>query len=522
MSEVSKAREQTSDGDRPSLDGTDPSQENAGWNEAAGRVVVLGSGMAGLATALSLKNSGREVILLERDDPPPSIAPETAFDAWKRPGVPQLHHTHIFLSRLRTILRDDHPEVLAELDAVGIHRSSIDQILPPSLVERYQPAPGDDDFLHLWGRRATLEFVLRRHVDRLPNVRVLHGVRVESLDIERENDRVRVRGVHFKRAGKDESIRAEVVVDASGARSRSPEWLRQSGVEITTDAKPSACAYYCRHFQQRDPSTEPPRRGTGANIDYLIYGIFFAENGSFSIAFACPEMEETLADAVKRPEGFDHVCSQIPALARWTSRAEPVSRVLGGASLSNRWHVYPEARNNVVLGFFPVGDSHIQTNPIYGRGCSMAFVQAKVLAEVLAKDGAPEDVASGYFTRVRTLLKPHFDFSRTADQAFLARARMARGDTVSFAERLMSYLYEEAFAPIIEVDLRLAREWLKASQMREVSPPWVGLALAVRMFFLWCWLRLTGRLKKLPSFGPPRAAMLASLPPAKERLAADS
>src|SRR5882672_12853792 len=129
---------------------------------SAGPIVIIGGGMAGLATALSLKNSGRKVVIVERDDPPPEMSPESAFDSWKRPGVPQLHHTHIFLARLRTILRDDHPEVLAELDAAGIKASSIDQILPTSLIERYEAAPGDDDFLHLWGRRATLEFVLRR------------------------------------------------------------------------------------------------------------------------------------------------------------------------------------------------------------------------------------------------------------------------------------------------------------------------------------------------------------------------
>jgi 2-polyprenyl-6-methoxyphenol hydroxylase-like FAD-dependent oxidoreductase len=477
--------------------------------------------MAGLATALSLKNSGRQVVIIERDDPPPPMPPERAFDSWKRPGVPQLHHTHIFLARLRTILRDDHPEVLAELDAAGIKASSIDQILPTSLIERYEAAPGDDDFLHLWGRRATLEFVLRRHVGALPHVSIVHDAKVEGLDVVTEGDRIRVRGVRLKRDGAEEVMAAEVVVDCSGARSKVPEWLRERGVEITTDTKSSACAYYCRHYLQRDPSTEPPRRGTGANIDYLIYGIFFAEHGSFSIAFACPEMEEELADAVRRPDGFDQVCSQIPALAKWTSRAEPTSRVLGGASLANRWHRYPEARKSVVLGLFPVGDSHIQTNPIYGRGCSMAFVQAKVLSEVLARDGSPDEQGARYFSRVRELLKPHFDFSRAADQAFLARARMARGESVSLVERLMSYLYEEAFAPIIEVDFRLAREWLKASQMREVSPPWIGLALAVRMAFLWFFLKLGSRLKKLPSFGPPRATMIAALPARTERVATE-
>jgi hypothetical protein len=122
---------------------------------------------------------------------------------------------------------------------------------------------------------------------------------------------------------------------------------------------------------------------------------------------------------------------------------------------------------------------------------------------------------------VRTLLKPHFDFSRAADRAFLARARMARGDAVTFAERLMSYLYEEAFAPIIEVDQRLAREWVKASQMREVSPPWVGLWLMLRLFVLFFVQKLTGRLRKLPSFGPSRDDMLRSLPARTERAQAE-
>ena len=502
------------------MDGSRPSHDDEGAD--ARRVVVIGSGMAGLATALSLKNSGRQVVLLERDDAPPSIPPETAFESWKRPGVPQLHHTHIFLSRLRTILRDDHPEVLAELEAVGIHRSAIDQILPTSLIDRYRAEPDDDDLLHLWGRRATLEYVLRRYVGRLPHVSIVQGARVEGVEVEKTNGRARVRGVRFRQAGVDAVLSADVIVDASGARSKMPEWLRAQGVDIVTDAKPSACAYYCRHYQQRDPSTEPPRRGTGANIDYLIYGIFFAEHGTFSIAFACPEMEEQLTDAVKRPEGFDHLCSQIPALSKWTSRADPVSRVLGGASLANRWHNYPESGKDVVLGLFPVGDSHIQTNPIYGRGCSMAFVQAKALAEVLATEGSPVEHGSRYFARVRALLKPHFDFSRAADRAFLARAHMARGEPVSAVERLMAYLYEEAFAPIIEVDQRIAREWVRASQMREVSPPWVGLALAMRAFVLFLFLKLAGKLKKLPSFGPSREAMIASLPSHGERAAADS
>ena len=35
----------------------------------------------------------------------------------------------------------------------------------------------------------------------------------------------------------------------------------------------------------------------------------------------------------------------------------------------------------LVLGFHAVGDAHTCTNPLYGRGCSLALVQALLLAE---------------------------------------------------------------------------------------------------------------------------------------------
>ena len=38
----------------------------------------------------------------------------------------------------------------------------------------------------------------------------------------------------------------------------------------------------------------------------------------------------------------------------------------------------------LVAGFHAVGDCHTATNPLYGRGCSLAMVQAQVLADLLS------------------------------------------------------------------------------------------------------------------------------------------
>jgi 2-polyprenyl-6-methoxyphenol hydroxylase-like FAD-dependent oxidoreductase len=473
--------------------------------------------MAGLATALAFERQNVDVVVLERDDDPEDLSPESAFESWKRPGVPQFHHTHIFLARLRSILRDAHPRFFAGLAALGIEPSSLNQVLPPSQVDGYVPLPDDENSLHLWGRRATFEAALRRYVGRLENVRFVHSARVEGLVVEKTATRIIVRGVEMRRGGATETVLGDVVVDASGKRSKATEWLQANGAIIDTASTPSPIAYYCRHFQERDELPPKTRKGAGASLDYLVFGTFFAEQKTFSIAFACPESEPELSEFLRRPEGFDHVCGQIPLLAEWTSRSEPISRVLGGAGLVNRWHRYQTKGGPIVVGFFPVGDSHIQTNPVYGRGCSMAFVQAEALASVLSAETDAAARAQRFHADVRRLLKPHFDLSLTADKAVTLRARLARREPVSLSDRLVSYAYDEALAPALDRDPNVAREWIRGQQMREVSPPWVALLMVLRVVFHYVLLRLRPSLRRsIPKFGPSREDMLRSVARARD------
>jgi 2-polyprenyl-6-methoxyphenol hydroxylase-like FAD-dependent oxidoreductase len=490
-----------------------PSYAKDGGSRSNERVVVIGGGMGGLATALALENSGREIVIVERDPPPPELAPADAFEAWERPGVPQFHHTHIFLSRTHTLLRHRHPRFLAELEAAGILSCTIDEVLPPMLLPDYVEEDGDRDLLPLWGRRATFEYVLRRYVGRLPGVKFVHGARVESLATERDGDRLRVTGVRIRHDGIDDTLHAAIVVDASGVRTKCVEWLKALGARIRTEVSPSPCTYYCRHFRRTATGPEPPRHGTGATVDYLVFGMFFAEENTYSIAFACPETETELSEILRRPEGFDHVCSRIPVLHAWTAQSEPISRVLGGAALQNRWHHYAASGKGQVLGFFPLGDSHIQTNPIYGRGCSSAFVQAEALADVLAESGDAVAHATRYHNGVLALMKAHFGFSLAADRALLGRARLARGDGVALGERVTNGIFESVLLPAVEGDVRVAREWLKAQQMREASPFWVTVGTLLRLLYLWVLRAFQPPRAARPRLGPTRGEMHATLPP---------
>ena len=246
--------------------------------------LILGGGIAGLASALALRGQGLRITVVERDPEPPDVMPKDAFDAWSRPGVPQFRHTHFFLARLHAILRREHPELLAELAAAGVIPGSLDQLLPAKQAASLRARPGDADLVHIWGRRATLEYVLRRHLQRRGDVDFVHDTSVLGLQLTAANAQLRVGGAQLRGPRGQRSFQADLVVDALGVRSKSREWLNAGGAGLRMEREPSPCGYYCRHYKPVGALPEPPRRGTGASLDYLVFGMFFAEDDTFSIA----------------------------------------------------------------------------------------------------------------------------------------------------------------------------------------------------------------------------------------------
>ena len=447
----------------------------------AERIAIIGAGIGGLALSLALKKTDREIILIERDAEPPDIAPEEAFDRWQRPGVPQFRHAHILLARSQTLLRDAHPEVHADLLRAGLELSTMREVLLPAHRDHYSAEASDADLQHFWGRRPTFEYVLRRHVARLPNVRLLCSARVVGLDAEATDDTVVVRGVKVSRAGGEEIVPADVVIDASGSRTKSPEWLDALGVKTEKDRHPSRFVYACRHYRLRDPNASPPRQDGSGNLDFLGYATFYEEHGHFALTFCCPVYEEKLAAAMRRPEGFESLCRQLPVLSRWVAASEPTTTVLGAGLFENRWTRYGATGGRRLLGFFAVGDSHLETNPMYGRGCSAAFVQAHVLADVLIAAKDPAERAARYYARVRTALKPHYELSITVDRMYHVRARSTRGEPLTAVEKFMNVGYELGWLPATQESLLIAKELVKSVEMREISSLGTRIAVIVRV-----------------------------------------
>jgi 2-polyprenyl-6-methoxyphenol hydroxylase-like FAD-dependent oxidoreductase len=331
------------------------------------RIVVVGGGIAGLGTALACARVGHAVTILERDDTPMPLDPDAAF-AWERTGAPQVRHSHAFLARLRNLLRDRAPDVLDALLAAGASEIPFMENLPPTLMDR-SPRPGDEDLVAIACRRTTFEWVLRRLVLAEPHVDLRHGVAATMLD-----------GVNGAATGID-GITADLVVDARGPRSNSDEWLRAIGAPpAKEELHESGIVYFSRFYRIRPGVQQPEYVGpSAADLGYLKYAIFLGDNDTFSITYAVENDDTELRKALLQPPAFEHVAREIFAIAHWRAEgvSDPITDVHVMAGLRNRY------RQVVASGFAAVGDAAVCTNPLYGRGCSLALVHAFALADAL-------------------------------------------------------------------------------------------------------------------------------------------
>jgi len=80
-------------------------------------IVVLGGGVAGLATALALGRDGHRVTVVERDGL--ELGEPLAALEWERHGIPHFHQPHAFTPRGRKELLTTFPDVYEALLAAG-------------------------------------------------------------------------------------------------------------------------------------------------------------------------------------------------------------------------------------------------------------------------------------------------------------------------------------------------------------------------------------------------------------------
>jgi len=480
-------------------------------------ILVAGSGIAGLGAALAFGDGKRRVTLVDRDHAAPAGDAEDAFQNWERRGATQLRHSHVFLGRLTTLIRDRHPQLLRELLDSGARLFTFEDGLPPTLRPGYRPKQGDTELAILFSRRTTLELVMRRYASRLPKVSFLDETGVRGALAKRDaSGALVIEGLSVERGGASEEMRADVTVDATGRNTTFPDWLQSEGIQIAVEESPAGILYFTRHYRLRDGAEEPVRDGTpgAGDLGYIKFGVFPADNRHFSVTLAVPEIETALRLAIVKPEIFDAICAEIPGCARWTdkARSESAGQVFAMGNLRSVWRQYQPH----VLNFFAIGDAAVRTNPLYGRGCSAGVVHAHLLRDVLDATSDPLLRAQTFEAETRKALRPFYDSVVRQDRQAIRRAEHERDPEYKpdFRARTLKSLVEDAIGPATRGDIDILRAFSRTFHM--IDDPnewWRNPATVTGILRFW----MTPKALKLargfypPQFGPERAQMLAKL-----------
>ena len=339
------------------------------------RALVLGAGVAGLATARVLADFYAEVTVIDRDALPDGVEP--------RRGVPQDRHAHALLARGQQVLEDLFPGLTADLASAGAPVGDfLDDVR--MFLSGHRLASVPTGLVAVSATRVLLESHLRARVAARSNVWFLTRCDVVGLVC----DGWHVTGVRLLRradGNAEEELVGEVVIDATGRMSRAAAWLDEAGLDRPEEERmPIDVAYATRRYRLErsalcgdlavlyGPTPEHPRGAVLALV----------EGGLAMLTLAGVLGDRPPCD----PDGFTAFARSLPFpdIAGAITDAEPVDDPIPHRFPANAWRHY-ERLESLPDGFAVVGDGVCSLNPIYGQGMSVAAMEATAVRRHLER-----------------------------------------------------------------------------------------------------------------------------------------
>lgn len=351
--------------------------------------LVIGGSMAGLLAARVLTDHFDQVTIVERDRLP--TGPEF------RPGVPQSRHIHVLMQRGQRIIEQLFPGLVADLlgqGALAIDFTNEMLLLNPA----GWAAQHVSGLTTLACSRNLLEWSVRRRVLANPRVCMLEETEVSGLVTSAGNRSVT--GVQVRsRRGMDDAgtaeatLSADLVIDAGGRYSKTPQWLTALGYAAPQETIVNArLGYATRMYQppadsRRDwkafvvlaAPPNDPRAGYIFPIerDRWLVGVY-GGGGDY------PPTDE--AGYLKFARGL-----RTPLFYEAIKDAIPLSPIYGFRNTQNQLRHY-DRLTRWPERFVVLGDGVCAFNPIYGQGMSTAAMGAITLGHCLHRH-AGDDLA---------------------------------------------------------------------------------------------------------------------------------
>ena len=345
------------------------------------KIVIIGGGIGGLASAMLLARDGHQVTVLERDPAPPP-APAAAWDEWERRGVNQFRLPHGFMPRFTRVLEAELPDVLDALVAAGALRTNRLLALPDAVTGGYRP--GDERFDAVTARRPFLEAAFAQAAAVEPGVEIRRGVAVHGLVAERRPYApVHIAGVVTNRG---ERIDGDLVVDAGGRRSALPDLLEAVGAGRPSEWRAeSGYLYFVRNYRSADGSVPPLLGPPIIAYDSVSVATLAGEAGTWAMVLAASAKDAAMRKA-RQLDVWERIMRSYPLSAHWLD-AEPEGGIDVIGKLEDRVRRLVVDGRPVATGIVTVADATASTDPSLGRGASIGLVHACCLRDLVREVG---------------------------------------------------------------------------------------------------------------------------------------
>jgi 2-polyprenyl-6-methoxyphenol hydroxylase-like FAD-dependent oxidoreductase len=449
---------------------------------APAHAVVIGASIAGLLAAAALSRACPRVTLFDRDTLPAEPGP--------RRGVPQTRQLHALQARGVQALDELLPGLRDGLVAAGGVLADMQGDIHWYLDD-YLLKPARTGLEGIGISRPQLEWLIRSRVAALPGVTITDETDVVRLVTADD----RVTGVTVRAArthdAAEETVAADLVIDAAGAGSRTPALLQELGLEAPRVTRVRAGVTYVTRMYRRDQKQLDGRFGSlftpypgrpfggaalrqeGDRWVVLLAGMVGTE----------PPLDEDgmIAYAEKL------ACQDIASVMREsTPLTEPLKYTYPE---STRRHY--EKLSGLPDGLLVVGDAYCGFNPIYGQGITVAALEALILRRLLsptedraAQDRAAQDRATGgsaglaraYFRAAGKLVDEAWETSAASDLRFPeVEGERRRGAGLLNA-------YGERFRAAASVDPALGETFLRVANMADKPTKLLSPGTVLRVF----------------------------------------
>ncbi|QCN99958.1 2-polyprenyl-6-methoxyphenol hydroxylase-like oxidoreductase (plasmid) [Azospirillum argentinense] len=356
--------------------------------------IVIGGSISGMLAARVLSESFAHVTVLERDryGDGPAL----------RKGQPQGWHVHLILARGRMELERLFPGLGPDLEAAGAVCFQWSEGARVNGPFGWLPDYTSDRLLVRGSTRALLDWHVRDHLLRLPNVRMEEGCAVKGLLTD--PSRRAVTGVRVARDSGDSEIYGDLVVDTSGRASASLKWLEEIGCAAPPESVVDChLAYSCRWYEApKDASSRWKLISTQpkAPDDPLSAAIFPIEGDRYIGGLATIGLKSVPDDDA----GFLELAKSLrtPEFHAWFSAAKPLSPIYTFRQAPNRVRHF-ERVPNLPDRYLPMGDVVGTLNPIYGQGITLAALSALTLGDSLARASGPDPLSAAVRSHLQRL-----------------------------------------------------------------------------------------------------------------------